>query len=219
MRRHLLAAAALAQALAWTPATQSVRRTPLHAAEETDALAQIQSRAPEVHDASSSAAVVATPRPPHTLHGTPPLDKHRSGAPASGSVHGSTGSRGFGRKLGRARFVLSDVRRSRSALAADLGGRPRRGACAVAEHAHQILGVARALVGSGVAEFRVRTPRHRRGGHRVRHRARCGELRARRAAVPQRGRGWRRAIRCWPATWAGGQAATGRRCTAGRSVA
>ena len=43
MLRNVVAAAALAQALAWTPATQSVRRTPLLAAEETDALAQIQS--------------------------------------------------------------------------------------------------------------------------------------------------------------------------------
>ena len=43
LRNVVVAAAALAQALAWTPATQSVRRTPLQAAEETDALAQIQS--------------------------------------------------------------------------------------------------------------------------------------------------------------------------------
>ena len=41
--RHLLALAALAQTLAWTPAAPSARRTPLLAAEETDALAQIQS--------------------------------------------------------------------------------------------------------------------------------------------------------------------------------
>ena len=44
--RHILAIAALAAtraSFAWTPATQSVRRTPLQAAEETDALAQIQS--------------------------------------------------------------------------------------------------------------------------------------------------------------------------------
>ena len=43
MQMHLVAAAALAQALAWTPAANSARRTPLQAAEETDALAQIQS--------------------------------------------------------------------------------------------------------------------------------------------------------------------------------
>ena len=43
--RHLLALAALATraSFAWTPATQSARRTPPLAAEETDALAQIQS--------------------------------------------------------------------------------------------------------------------------------------------------------------------------------
>ena len=41
--RSVVGAAALAQALAWTPAVQSARRTPLNAAEETDALAQIQS--------------------------------------------------------------------------------------------------------------------------------------------------------------------------------
>jgi tetratricopeptide (TPR) repeat protein len=43
MLRNVVAAAALAQTLAWTPAAPSARRTPLHAAEETDALAQIQS--------------------------------------------------------------------------------------------------------------------------------------------------------------------------------
>ena len=43
MLRNVVAAAALAQTLAWTPAAHSVRRTPLLAAEETDALAQIQS--------------------------------------------------------------------------------------------------------------------------------------------------------------------------------
>ena len=43
MLRNVVAAAALAQALAWTPAAPSARRTPLLAAEETDALAQIQS--------------------------------------------------------------------------------------------------------------------------------------------------------------------------------
>ena len=45
MRCHLLAIAALVSraTLAWTPAAHSARRTPLHAAEETDALAQIQS--------------------------------------------------------------------------------------------------------------------------------------------------------------------------------
>ena len=43
MLRNVAVAAALAQTLAWTPAADSVRRTPLHAAEETDALAQIQS--------------------------------------------------------------------------------------------------------------------------------------------------------------------------------
>ena len=93
-----------------------------------------------------------------------------------GSVHGSSGIAASAANLAaRPQGLSHGCARSRSALAADLGGRPRRGACTVAEHAHQILGVA-ALVGSGVAEFRVRTPRHRRGGHRVRHRARCGEL-------------------------------------------
>ena len=44
MRRQLLALAALAsRASAWTPAAHHVRITPLQAAEETDALAQIQS--------------------------------------------------------------------------------------------------------------------------------------------------------------------------------
>ena len=44
MLRNVVAAAALAQTLAWTPAAHSARRpTRQNAAEETDALAQIQS--------------------------------------------------------------------------------------------------------------------------------------------------------------------------------
>ena len=43
MRHLLLAALATRASFAWTPAAHSARRTPLHAAEETDALAQIQS--------------------------------------------------------------------------------------------------------------------------------------------------------------------------------
>ena len=38
MLRNVVAAVALAQALAWTPAAHNARRTPLLAAEETDAV-------------------------------------------------------------------------------------------------------------------------------------------------------------------------------------
>ena len=65
-----------------------------------------------------------SPRLALILCGTPPLDKHRSGAPASGSVHGQRAVAASHKRRASARFVLSDVRRSRSALATDLGGRP-----------------------------------------------------------------------------------------------